>query len=183
MRIIAGGLKGRTIEAPRGAETRPTLARVREALFQILGPLEGARVLDLYAGSGALGLEAVSRGAARVVHVESGRAALAALRGNVARLGTADASVVVPQPVERARAAILPHGPFDLVLADPPWALAGRAAETLARVTRGLLKPGARVVIGHAARTPLRLAEGSGLTPTDDRAWGDSALAFFAPAA
>jgi 16S rRNA (guanine966-N2)-methyltransferase len=120
MRIIAGAWRGRPIEAPPGIATRPTSDRTREALFSMLvsrlGTFEGLRVADLFAGTGALGLEALSRGAARCTFVESDRKAIAALRRNVAKLGASERADV------RAQSAL--HGvagPFDLVLIDPPY--------------------------------------------------------------
>jgi 16S rRNA (guanine966-N2)-methyltransferase len=127
-RIVAGELGGRRLRTPAGDLTRPTSDRVREALFSrvesLLGGLDGAVVLDLYAGSGAVGLEALSRGAARAVLVESDRRALAAVRANVGALGVGDRARVVADRVERvlARAAIAgTDGPADLVFADPPY--------------------------------------------------------------
>src|SRR6185369_7871918 len=102
MRIIAGRLGGRRLAAPRGSATRPTTDRVREALFSALGDVTGALVCDLYAGTGALGIEALSRGARRAVFIESARPALAALRRNLADLDLDDAARVFPLPVERA---------------------------------------------------------------------------------
>ncbi|HEU4403971.1 MAG TPA: 16S rRNA (guanine(966)-N(2))-methyltransferase RsmD [Polyangiaceae bacterium] len=182
MRIVAGTLGGRTLRAPRGHGTRPTPERVREALFSCLGPLEGARVLDLYAGTGALGLEALSRGAARAVFVESANAALAALRANVDELGVAGRALVLGRPVERALAALEPEAPFDLVLADPPYELVrkGPAPRALAALAaRGLLAPGARLVLEHAsADEPPALAP---LMCYDRRRYGDTSLALYAP--
>ncbi|HEU4532642.1 MAG TPA: 16S rRNA (guanine(966)-N(2))-methyltransferase RsmD, partial [Polyangiaceae bacterium] len=177
MRIVAGSLGGRSLRAPRGHGTRPTPDRVREALFSCLGPLDGARVLDLYAGTGALGLEALSRGAARAVFVESAAAALAVLRGNVADLGLADRALVVGRPVERARAALEPEGPFDLVVADPPYEMVrtGAAPRALGPLLAGgLLDAGARVVLEHAsADAPPELPP---LACYDRRRYGDTSL-------
>lgn len=121
MRVVAGSLRGRPIVAPEGRDTRPTTDRVREATFNALSSsdsVEGARVLDLFAGSGALGIEAISRGAAHCTFVERDRAALAAIRRNLVNLGIADRAAVVPGDA----LARLDHiGPVDLVLADPPY--------------------------------------------------------------
>src|SRR5881394_1213907 len=114
MRIIAGEWGGRRLAAPPGRDTRPTSDRVREALFSILGPLDGARVLDLFAGSGALGLEALSRGAAQATLVERAPAALRALRENVAEVVAADARAYL-------RAAREQGAQYDLVFLDPPY--------------------------------------------------------------
>src|SRR5262249_36636856 len=105
MRVIAGHLGGRRLSAPRGLATRPTSDRVREALFSALGDVGGATVLDLYAGTGALGIEALSRGAAGATFVENARPALAALRGNLAALGLEEQARVIAQPVARSAAA------------------------------------------------------------------------------
>ena len=128
-RIIAGELGGRRLRTPPGDLTRPTSDRVREALFSrvesLLGGLDGIVALDLYAGSGAVGLEALSRGAARAVLVESDRRAVAAVRANVSALGVEDRARVVADRVERVlvRAVTAPDGPADLVFADPPYSL------------------------------------------------------------
>ena len=181
MRVIAGRLRGRVISAPPGDATRPTGARVREALFSILGDVAGARVLDLYAGSGALGIEALSRGASAAVFVEAGRPALACLRDNLTKLGLEDVATILPLRVESAKVQLGRHGPFQLVLCDPPWrdVKAARAQlETLA--SRGLLAVGARVVLEHAAKDPPADPEAtSSLLVCDERRWGDTAVTLF----
>src|SRR3954468_19260619 len=118
MRIVAGRWRGRRLVAPPGRTTRPTSDRVREALFSILGPLDGERVLDLYAGSGAVGLEALSRGAAEATLVERDPAALRALRANVEALG-ADARVIAGDVAAFLRSAAQADGHYDLVFLDP----------------------------------------------------------------
>ncbi len=121
MRVVAGELRGRRIEAPSGDRTRPTTDKVREAVFNALGSLEvleGATVLDLFAGSGAMGIEALSRGAAHCTFVENDRAALAALRRNIDTLGLAARSTVVTGD---ARTAARTHGRVDVLIADPPY--------------------------------------------------------------
>src|SRR3984893_15924457 len=123
MRITGGIYRSRALHAPRGLATRPTSDRVREALFGILsaaGAVEGARVLDLYAGTGALALEALSRGASRAILVESSRNALAALRANVTSLGLEKRTWIAATDVGRAARRLADKGPFDLVFADPP---------------------------------------------------------------
>ncbi len=135
MRIIAGAWRGRTLVAPPGATTRPTGERMREALFSMLisriGTFEGLRVADLFAGTGALGLEALSRGAAHCTFVEQDRVALEAIEANVAKLG-ASATILAQA------AARFAGGPFDLVLIDPPYRT-GLGQQALASVT---LAPG-----------------------------------------
>jgi 16S rRNA (guanine966-N2)-methyltransferase len=177
MRVIAGRLGGRRLVAPKGLATRPTGERVREALFSALGPLDGAAVLDLYAGTGALGIEALSRGARRAVFVESARPALAALRQNVASLELGERARVVGTPAARALRDLAPEGPFDLVLADPPWASIAEAARVLELAAAGLVAPGARVVLEHAARDAApRIA---GLEPAATRVYGDTAVTVY----
>lgn len=152
MRIIAGAWRGRAIAAPQGTETRPTSNRAREALFSMLtsriGEFEGLKVADLFAGSGSLGLEALSRGAAHCTFVETDRDALEAIKVNVAHLG-AEAMV-------RAGTAENFHGgPFDLVFCDPPY-LSGLGHKALARIT---VAPGGWASI-ETARTEDVVVEG-----------------------
>ncbi len=179
MRIISGKYRRRRLLCPKGDITRPTLDRVRESLFSILGNLEGDRVVDLYAGTGALGLEAASRGAAAVTLVEADRGVAEVIRKNVASLGAEGVCEVVQCAVEKCRGPLTARAPFDLVLADPPWRISGEALVVVPEITRGLLAPGATVVIGHASREDLRPAEDSELQLSDCRRWGDSALSFF----
>ena len=184
MRIIGGKFRGRRLECPK-LVTRPTLDRVREALFSILGDLSGLCVVDLYAGSGALGLEALSRGARHVTLVEADRGAAQVIRKNVAGWGVERELRVLESSVERSRGALGSIQPIDLVLADPPWKIAQEAALHVARTVRGLLAPEARLVLGHPAREQLALDAASGLVVVSCRTWGDSALSFLtaAPAA
>ena len=177
MRIIAGKFRGRKLECPK-LVTRPTLDRVREALFSILGDLSGHCVVDLYAGSGALGLEALSRGARHVTLVEADRGAAAVIRKNAAGWGADEQLRVLECPVARARGALASIQPIDLVLADPPWKVAQEAAVEVAKAVRGLLAHDARVVLGHPTRERLALAADSGLVVVSCRTWGDSALSF-----
>jgi len=186
MRITGGTLRSRSIRAPRGQATRPTSDRVREALFGILesaGVVRGARVLDLYAGTGALALEALSRGAERAILVESSREALAAARGNVASLGLEDRARVLAADVRDAVRRLDGEAPFDVVLADPPWALVdtGEALGVLAALARSPLLAGdALVVLEHSSRTPPPEIEG--LSNQQVRRYGDAALTFYKPA-
>jgi 16S rRNA (guanine966-N2)-methyltransferase len=197
MRVTGGRLRSRTLVAPRGQGTRPTTDRVREALFGILasaGRLPGARVLDLYAGTGALAIEALSRGAAHATLVESSRDALAAARANVAALGLADAARIVAVAIAPGPAAqrVARAGPFDLVLADPPWPLvdAGEAGRVLADlVGEGALseprEPGDEsplVVLEHSTRTAPEHLLIRGLLAVQTRRYGDSTLTFYKPA-
>ncbi len=178
LRVIAGELGGRRLSAPRGQTTRPTAARVREALFSILGPLDGARVLDLYAGTGALAIEALSRGAERAVLVEHDRNALVCLRENIESLGLAARTLVVPLRLPRALANALAAGPFELILCDPPWADLDAAAKVLARLpAEGGLTPDTRIVLEHADRDETPAVPG--LTLVERRAWGDTCVTLF----
>ncbi|MFC4000619.1 16S rRNA (guanine(966)-N(2))-methyltransferase RsmD [Prauserella oleivorans] len=175
-RIVAGRAGGRTLRVPaRG--TRPTSERVREALFNALdvaGELDGARVLDLYAGSGALGLEALSRGAADVLFVEADRRAVEVLRANVTALGLGG---TVRHGKVEAVVAEAAAAPFDLVVADPPYALEdARLTAVLGDlVARGWLTQTALVIVERA----LRDGEPSwpeGLAPVRTKRYGDTAL-------
>lgn len=175
MRIIAGTHRSRRLIAPKGMATRPTTDRVREALFSILGPLRGARAVDLYAGSGALGFEALSRGAEHVWFVESGRAAYLVLKENAEHLGFTQQSTILQREVQRCHNE---WSNLDLVLSDPPWPICAEASLAAAKVLKGTLNPGARVVLGHPFRQPLPEAL-PGLKLEDTRHWGDSAMSFY----
>jgi 16S rRNA (guanine966-N2)-methyltransferase len=186
MRITGGTLRSRALKAPKGLATRPTTDRVREALFGILvsaGAVEGARVLDLYAGTGALALEALSRGASTAVLVEAALEALAALHANVSALGVGDRAQIVSGHVEHAMRRAALAGPFDLVFADPPWAIvdAGRPAAVLSELAqRGGIAAEGRVVLEHSVRSPP--LDVDGLVRLDTRRYGDTALTFYKPA-
>jgi 16S rRNA (guanine966-N2)-methyltransferase len=169
VRVVAGDFKGRRLHAPRGARTRPTADRVREALFSMLGDVSGARVLDLYAGSGALGIEALSRGAESAVFVERDQQALAALRRNLEAVGAA--ADVRRQDVLRFLAR--PEGTFDLVFCDPPYDVAPRAAVALADALPGITEANARIVTESDKRNPLELP----LPLLVERAYGDTRIA------
>lgn len=180
-RIVAGSAGGRSLDVPRTG-TRPTSERVREALFSRLdhlGVVRGAVVLDLYAGSGALGLEAASRGARRVTLVEAARPAAALCRKNAARLGLGGVTVV--------GARVLTHlaGPplaADLVLLDPPYDVGeDDLAEVLVRLGDGWVAPDGVVVIERSRRSP-EPAWPAGMTRTDSRTYGDTQVWFAEPA-
>lgn len=174
MRVIAGRFGGRRLSSPSGARTRPTADRVKEALFSMLGPVHGLRALDLFAGTGALGIEAISRGAASAVLVERDPAALSALRANVKALGL-DGSrsqrppqlldgAVEPQVEVRGRDAltVLDQAQrqgelYDLVFLDPPYEMAAKWAPQLALMLPPLLAEGAKVVVESDRRRPLPL--------------------------
>ncbi len=178
MRVIAGRFGGRRLRAPRGSATRPTADRVREALFSMLGALEGASVLDLFAGTGALGIEALSRGAAEVVFVERDRLALACLRANLSALGLG-AEGGEPQVQVRARDAFavlhqaaMDGEAYDLVLLDPPYAQADEWGPRLAQALPQVLRPEGLVVVESDRRAPLAV----GLPVRRQRRYGDTSI-------
>ncbi|RMH40622.1 MAG: 16S rRNA (guanine(966)-N(2))-methyltransferase RsmD [Deltaproteobacteria bacterium] len=180
MRIIGGWARSRRLVAPAGTTTRPTSDRVREALFNILGPPPvGAAVLDLFAGAGGLGLEALSRGAATAVFVDTSRSAVKCLRANVDALGVASAvSVVCADAIAAIRRLDAQGRRFHWVFADPPYAtdLADRALVALG--DSALVAEGGIAVVEHAARRPTVDAAGA-LVRTDRREYGDTALSFY----
>lgn len=153
MRVIAGELKGRRLVAPRGWRVRPTSDRVREAIFSALGEIEGARALDLFCGTGALAIEALSRGAANAVLVD--RDVKPAL-GNVELLGLRDRAELVRADAARWAAAA-PAAAFDLVFVDAPYRLADRVERDLTTSLPPLLAEGGRAIVESAARRPLRI--------------------------
>lgn len=176
MRVIAGTAGGRRLAVPPGRAVRPTSERVREALFSALGPIvPGARVLDLYAGSGALGIEALSRGAEQAVFVERAPAAVRVIRGNLADLGI-EGGVVVAAEVGSVDAYIRRGGPFDVVFADPPYQVAVTAlVEALAELrAAGALTPGATVVVERDRRAVDTFP--AWLDPQRRRTYGDTTL-------
>jgi 16S rRNA (guanine966-N2)-methyltransferase len=186
-RVIAGTAGGRRLSVPAGRDTRPTSDRAREGLFAtvqaIRGPLTGAAVLDLYAGSGAVGLEALSRGAARALLAEADPRAVRAIRANIAALGLAGATVAADR-VER----VLARGPagqpgqpadarFDVAFADPPYATPGEEVTAMLAglLETGWLAPGALVVVERSTRSgPVRWPEG--YTPDRARRYGEATL-------
>ena len=177
MRIVAGRWGGRRLTAPRGDAVRPTADRVREALFSILGDaVPGARVLDLFAGSGALGLEALSRGAASATFVDSSAAALAALRANLDALG-AEAEVRRADALRFLRGAPGEARHYDLVLLDPPYRLAERLGRELSEALPPVLAPSALVVSESDRRAPLPLD----LPLRDERRYGDTLIRIHDP--
>jgi 16S rRNA (guanine(966)-N(2))-methyltransferase RsmD len=179
VRIVGGTLGGRVLRAPAGAATRPTSEKVREAVFQILGARVTGRVLDLFAGSGALGIEALSRGASHATFVDSGRTALASTRENLRELGVEDRATVIQQDAVTFAKRPLPEGtePWSLVFVDPPYAsdLATRAVQALPRES---LTANGVIVIEHDRRNAPPEALGS-LLRTDERRYGDTLISFF----
>jgi 16S rRNA (guanine966-N2)-methyltransferase len=180
LRIVSGSARGRRLAAPTGGGTRPTADRVREALFStlhsLLGPLTGARFADLYAGSGAVGLEALSRGAAHALLVESDPGALRVLRANVQALALPGGEVVRAK-VERVVEAPPPGPAYDAVFLDPPYATPVSTVHRVldALVTQGWLGAGAMVVVERPTRGPA-LAWPQGLAAERDRRYGEGTL-------
>ncbi len=178
MRVIAGRWGGRRLQAPRGDATRPTSDRVREALFSVLADrVEGALVLDLFAGSGALGIEALSRGAAEATFVDSAPAAIRALKANLDALG-ADAEVRRGDARRFLGSASVAGRHYDLVFLDPPYRLTGRLGGELAAALPAVLAPGAAVVVESDHRSPLDLEE---LPLIDERRYGDTLIRIHGP--
>jgi 16S rRNA (guanine966-N2)-methyltransferase len=181
MRIIAGRFKGRSLSAPKSRDIRPTSDRLREAMFDILShrfpeALEGARVLDLFAGTGALGLEALSRGAATALFVDNGAEARALIRGNVEALACGGITRIFR--ADAAKLGKAPAGPaFTLVFLDPPYEL-GLATPTLkALVAGGWLAKEAMIVVEEALKAEV--AAPSGLTRLEERSYGDTKITLF----
>lgn len=176
MRVIAGTARGVPLAAPRGRATRPITDRVKETLFAILGDrVPGARVADLYAGSGAIGIEALSRGALSVDFVERDRAAIEALRTNLERTRLADGAAVHATGVER-HLALAHDEAWDLAILDPPYETRDMVAPLRALLAR--LAPGGTVVIKHFWRT--QLPDIDGLRVERQRRFGETMLTFLA---
>lgn len=177
MRIIAGSARGRRLSVPKGMETRPTSDRVREALFSILTPrVASARVLDLFAGTGAFGLEAVSRGAERAILVDSGRAARLAISENIDKLGFSGRVTLLPLDYKAALSRLSGEA-FDIVFLDPPYRM--RPEGLLADIRRFVtFAEGALIVLEHARQTDIPPVP---FPIVDRRQYGDTALTFFAP--
>ncbi len=180
MRIIAGSARGRTLKGPRGAGLRPTADRVRESIFNILGQwLDDLSVLDLFAGTGALAFEALSRGATRAVLVDSSREAIALCRQNARALGMEDRAKIVVGPVEKRTLEHLEPAAFDLVFADPPYAAATPLQVLELVVGAGLIAAGGRLVLEHDRRSEAPGSVGC-LRRSDERRFGDTAVSFYA---
>jgi 16S rRNA (guanine966-N2)-methyltransferase len=176
MRVVAGTARGVPLRSPRGAETRPITDRVKETLFAIIGArVIDAAVLDLYAGSGAIGIEALSRGAAHVTFVERGRDALTAIRDNLARTKLDAATTVVGDDVLRFLGST-PARRYDLAVLDPPYDERAILAP-LQRLTAHLAAD-ATVVVKHFWRTDIDLPDG--LAPVRERRFGETTLTFLA---
>lgn len=176
MRIVGGSLKGRRLRTPAWEGLRPTSDRLRETLFNVLGPLvEGARVVDACAGTGALGLEALSRGAASVTFVEDDRRAVALIERNLEACGLTGGYTIVARAVERVGRAIH-DGSADLVLLDPPYE--ARDLDRLVERASAWLAPAGWLVVEHRARRPVAERIGR-LVRARQLVAGDSALSFY----
>ncbi len=177
MRVTGGALGGRRLRVPP-SDVRPTADRVRESLFGSLAGVAGARVLDLYAGSGALGIEALSRGARTVLFVDRSARSLRTLRRNLDELDLRERAQVVREEVVGALRRLAREGArFDLVLADPPYASGEALRAVLEVAAGGILAPGGVLVVECSRRHPLPTPEG--LTPIDERHYGDTAIVRF----
>jgi 16S rRNA (guanine966-N2)-methyltransferase len=174
VRVVAGRFGGRRLQAPPGRATRPTSDRVREALFATLGSLEGAAVLDLFAGSGALGIEALSRGAARAVLVERDARAAGVIRANLEALAVrSEEAQVLRMPVHRALRDARERGDtYDLVLLDPPYRIAPGLGRELSQSLPAVLAPAGRIVAESDRRAPLELS----LPAVHERRYGDTLI-------
>jgi 16S rRNA (guanine966-N2)-methyltransferase len=181
VRIVGGSLSGRVLRAPPGAATRPTSEKVREAVFNILGnimgSLEGDHVLDLFAGSGALGIEALSRGAVHATFVDGGKPAVTAIRANLRELGLESRALVVPGDAVAHAGKLVPAAPWRLVFIDPPYR-SDLATRSALAIPPGNLAPGAVIVIEHDRHNAPPDALGS-LLRTDQRRYGDTLISFF----
>jgi 16S rRNA (guanine966-N2)-methyltransferase len=178
VRVIAGSLKGRRLRAPTWDGLRPTSDKMRETLFNVLAPrVEGARVLDAYAGTGAVGIEAISRGAVEVAFVEHERRAQALIAENLARCGVARGCVIIRASVDRALEDLRDEArPFDIVLLDPPYGQTD--LDTVLSVAGALVTPDGVLVLEHATRQRSPDAAGP-LRRIREVTSGDSALAFY----
>lgn len=181
MRIIGGAHRGRTLSAPRGPATRPTSDMVREALFSTLFNVEDWRVLDLFAGTGAVGCEALSRGAGHVVFVEKARPALACLQDNLSAIRATPASYTLHR---QAVASVLtrlsadPGEGFDLIFADPPYDQAQTLLGPVLHGAAALLAPDGQLICEHRSSDPAPIAP-AGLVHLKSRRYGEATLSFY----
>jgi 16S rRNA (guanine966-N2)-methyltransferase len=181
VRVIGGVYKGRRLGPPAWEGLRPTSDRLRETLFNILAPrIAGARVLDGYAGTGAVGIESLSRGAASVTFVEQDRRAQALIAANLAHCGIAEGYAIIRDSAERALNELHARGAaFDLILLDPPYGDNDTSITAILAQSAALLAPDGLLVLEHARRRPL-LPPAGPLVQTRTVAAGDSALTFYA---
>ncbi len=175
MRVIAGTRKGHRLASPRGARIRPTGDRVREAIFNLVGPVDGASVLDLFAGSGALGIEALSRGASSCVFAESDRAAVRVIRENLERTRLAGATVEQRDAIALLREARSRGRRYDLLLCDPPYGRWAELEAPLAELLPGVLAPDGLLVVETGERVEPQLP----LDPVTSRRYGSARVTIF----
>lgn len=175
MRIIAGSRRGVTIFAPKGLDTRPTGDRVREAAFNLIGPVDGATVLDLFAGSGAMGLEALSRGAAMAVFVESDREACRAIERNLEKLRLTGASVLRRDTLQALAAEAAAGRRYDLVLVDPPYRMFSSLQTALSAYLPAVLAEDGLLVVETGAKEEPNLP----LAVRTSRRYGAARLTLF----
>jgi len=179
MRIIAGEARGVRLATPEGRDIRPTLDRVREAFFSIVGPaLPGSRFLDLYSGTGANGLEAISRGAARADLVESDRAAHTLIGQNIARTKLGDRARLHALTLPEGLRRLTQDAPYDFIYADPPHSYTDFDSIVAAIAENALLAPGGVFILEHATRTPTADAVGS-FNRVRTAVYGETTLSFF----
>lgn len=179
MRVIGGTFRGRRLRAPAGMTTRPTADRIKESVFNILGgSLQNKRVLDLFAGTGALGIEALSRGASSAVFVDQAKASLFAIRYNIRELGLEDRTRVIHWNILKNLNCLIPErDAFDLVFLDPPYETNAVAPTLAGLLSCGALTSGARVVIEHSSREPIVHAMDK-LVLMDQRRFGKTLVSF-----
>jgi 16S rRNA (guanine966-N2)-methyltransferase len=180
MRIVGGDLRGRTLVAPRSSAIRPTTDRTREAIFNVIthrrpGKLEGARVLDLFAGTGALGIEALSRGAAMCLFVEDAAEARGLIRDNVEALGLTGRTKIFRRDAT-SLGKVGTMQPFDIVFADPPYGKGLGELALASAIEGGWLAPEALVVLEETA--DVRFVAPKGLSVADERDYGDTVIRF-----
>jgi 16S rRNA (guanine(966)-N(2))-methyltransferase RsmD len=182
MRIISGSARGRRLKVPKGQALRPTAARVKEALFDILShDLSGLKVLDLFAGTGSLSLEALSRGAEEVVLVDASRHAVQAIRDNLRRLGLTERASIWPVPVlQGLRALARKRKKFHLIFLDPPYERGIVKSTLRALGEKDLLEGDGLVILEHSVREEIDRAYGN-LALREQRRYGTTMLSFFAP--
>jgi 16S rRNA (guanine966-N2)-methyltransferase len=180
VRVIAGTHRGRRLIAPKGAATRPTGDRVREAVFAIIGPCEGAHVLDLFAGSGAMGIEALSRGAQAVTFVERDPRAAACIRANLTALDlTPAARIVVRDWSVALRDEAQRDERYDLCLIDPPYSVVAGISADISRALAPVLAEYATVILEGSAAGPVPTMDGIRVTERSDRTYGSTRVSIF----
>ena len=175
MRIIAGSKKGSTIAAPRGRQTRPTADKVRGAVFSMLGDVSGARVLDMFAGSGALALEAMSRGASEATMIDNRREALAVINRNITKLKLEQVSARRRDYLTYLKDAAKKHLQFDLIFVDPPYRMHGVIEPILVRWLPRLAAPGARIVVESGSAQDISLP----LELVTEKVYGDTMIRIY----